>query len=220
MTITIMLADDHHVVRQGLRTLLETEPDFQVVGETADGLEVMPLLERLQPDVLLLDLMMPGLNGLAITRQIQQYAIKTRVLILSMHANEAYVLEALQHGAAGYVLKKSEANELVHAIREVVAGRSYLCAPFSELAIQAYKQKADVAAQDSYETLTAREREVLHLAAEGLSNADIAQRLVISSRTVEMHRANLMSKLNLRSQTDLVRYALWKGILPLENPLE
>jgi two-component system response regulator NreC len=220
MTITIMLADDHHVVRQGLRTLLETEPDFQVVGEVADGLEVMPLLERLQPDVLLLDLMMPSLNGLAIIRQIQHHAIKTRVLILSMHANEAYVLEALQHGAAGYVLKKSEANELVRAIREVVAGRSYLCAPFSELAIQAYKQKADVAAQDSYETLTAREREVLHLAAEGLSSTDIAQRLVISPRTVEMHRANLMSKLNLRSQTDLVRYALWKGILPLENPLE
>jgi DNA-binding NarL/FixJ family response regulator len=220
MTIKIMLADDHHVVRQGLRVLLEAETDFEVVGEAADGLEVIPLLERLQPDVLLLDLMMPGLGGLAITQQINQRAIKTRVLILSMHTNEAYVLEALQHGAVGYVLKKSQADELVHAIREVVAGRTYLSPPFSEYAIQAYKQKTTAVAQDPYDTLTTREREVLHLAAEGLTNADIAQQLVISRRTVEMHRANLMEKLGLRTQTDLVRYALWKGILPLENPLE
>jgi DNA-binding NarL/FixJ family response regulator len=220
MTVKIMLADDHHVVRQGLRALLEAEPDFEVVGEVADGLEVIPLLERLQPEVLLLDLMMPGLNGLEITHQISQRSIKTHVLILSMHANEAYVLEALQHGAAGYVLKKSQADELVHAIREVIAGRSYLSPPFSEHAIQAYKQKTTAVAQDPYDTLTTREREVLHLAAEGLTNADIAQRLVISRRTVEMHRANLMDKLGLRTQTDLVRYALWKGILPLENPLE
>lgn len=220
MTIKIMLADDHHVVRQGLRALLEAEPDFEVVGEAADGLEVIPLLESLQPEVLLLDLMMPGLNGLTITHQINQRAINTRVLILSMHANEAYVLEALQHGAAGYVLKKSQADELVHAIREVVAGRSYLSPPFSEHAIRAYKQKTTAVAQDPYDTLTTREQEVLHLAAEGLTNADIAQRLVISRRTVEMHRANLMDKLGLRTQTELVRYALWKGILPLENPLE
>jgi two-component system response regulator NreC len=213
---TIVLADDHHVVRQGLRSLLEAEPGFSVIGETGDGLEVTQLVERLRPDVLVLDLMMPGLNGLEVTRQVSQRSPRTHVVILSMHANEAYVLEALRAGAVAYVLKESTSAELVRAVREAVAGRRYLSPPLSERAIEAYMQKAESATLDPYETLTAREREVLHLVAEGHTNAEIADRLFISRRTVETHRANLMRKLSLRTQTDLISYALRRGILPME----
>jgi len=213
---TIVLADDHHLVRQGLRSLLEAEPDFSIVGETGDGLEAAQLVERLRPDVLVLDLMMPGLNGLEVTRQVGQRSPRTHVVILSMHPNEAYVLEALRAGAAAYVLKESTSAELVRAVREAVAGRRYLSPPLSERAIEVYMQKAESAALDPYETLTAREREVLHLAAEGHTNAEIADRLFISRRTVETHRANLMRKLGLRTQTDLISYALRRGILPME----
>jgi DNA-binding NarL/FixJ family response regulator len=213
---TIVLADDHVVVRQGLRALLEAEPDFAIVAEAADGLEVADLVERLKADVLVLDLMLPGLNGLEVTRQVQQRWPQTRIVILSMYANEAYVLEALRNGAAAYVLKEASAADLVHAIREVMAGRRYLSPPLSESAIELYVQKAKAAPRDAYEALTTREREVLQLAAEGQSNPEIADRLGISARTVETHRANLMHKLDLRSQTDLVRYALRRGILPPE----
>jgi two-component system response regulator NreC len=213
---TIVLADDHHVVRQGLRVLLEAQPDFQLVGEAGDGLEAVQLTERLKPDVLVIDLMMPSLNGLEGTRQVSQRSPHTRVVILSMHANEAYVLEALRNGAAGYVLKDSSAADLVHAVREVVAGRRYLSSPLSERAIEAYIQKATDVTSDPYEMLTNREREVLHLAAEGYTNAEIADQLSISPRTAETHRANLMHKLGLRTHTDLIRYALRRGILPME----
>jgi DNA-binding NarL/FixJ family response regulator len=213
---TIVLADDHVVVRQGLRALLEAEPDFAIVGEAADGLEVPDLVERLKADVLVLDLMLPGLNGLEVTRQVQQRSPQARVVVLSMYANEAYVLEALRNGAAAYVLKEASAADLVHAIREVMAGRRYLSPPLSESAIELYVQKAKAAPRDPYEALTTREREVLQLAAEGQSNPEIADRLGISVRTVETHRANLMTKLALHNQTELVRYALKRGILPPE----
>jgi DNA-binding NarL/FixJ family response regulator len=213
---TIVLADDHPIVRQGLRALLEVEPDLHIVGEAGDGLETVQLVERLQPDVLVVDLMMPGLNGLDVTREVGQRSPQTHVIILSMYANDAYVLEALRAGAAAYVLKQSTADELVRAVREATAGRRYLSPPLSERAIEAYMQRAKEAALDPYETLTTREREVLHLAAEGLSNAEIAARLFLSPRTVEVHRANLMRKLGLHSQTDLIRYALQRGILPME----
>jgi two-component system response regulator NreC len=214
---TIVLADDHHIVRQGLRALLEAEPDFAVTGEAADGLVVAGLVERLKPDVLVLDLMMPGLNGLDVVRQVRQRSPQTRVIILSMHANEAYVLEALRNGVAGYVLKDSTASDLAQAVREAAAGRRYLSPPLSERAIEAYVHKADAAPLDLYETLSGREREVLHLAAEGYNNTEIAARLCISARTVETHRANVMRKLGLHSQTDLIRYALRRGILPMEE---
>ncbi len=214
---TIVLADDHHVVRQGLRALLEAEPDFAVAGEAADGLAVADLVERLRPDVLVLDLMMPGLNGLDVMRQVRQRSPQTRVIILSMHANEAYVLEALRNGVAGYVLKESTASDLAQAVREAAAGRRYLSPPLSERAIEAYVHKADAAPFDLYETLSGRERQVLHLAAEGHNNTEIAARLCISARTVETHRANVMRKLGLHSQTDLIRYALKRGILPMEE---
>lgn len=214
---TIALADDHIVVRQGLRALLETEPDFRVVGEAGDGPEAVHLVERLQPDVLVLDLMLPGLSGLEVARLVRQGSPKTRVLILSMYADEAYVLRALKNGAAGYALKDSSAADLVQAVREVARGQRYLSPPLSERAIERYAQRAEGVTEDSYETLTTREREVLHLAAEGHTTAEIAARLGISPRTAETHRANLMHKLGIHTQTDLVRYALRRGIIPMED---
>ena len=215
--ITVVLADDHPILRQGLRTLLEAEGDFAVIGEEADGLKVVELVERLQPDVLLLDVRMPGLTGLEITRQIVQRARTTRIVILSMHANETYVLEALRNGAAGYVLKDAPPTDMLTAVREVTAGRRYLSPALSERAIAAYAHQAQGSPADAYETLTTREREILQLAAESTSLSEIAARLGISPRTVETHREHLMRKLGLQSQTDLIRYALRRGILPLEH---
>ena len=211
---TIVLAEDHQVVRQGLHALLEAEPDFTVVGEATDGLQAIEVVERVRPDVLVLDVMMPGLGGLEATRRVRQRVPQTRVVILSMHASEAYVLEALRGGASAYVLKEASAAELVQAIRVAAAGRRYLSPPLSERAIQAYVERSRDGDLDLYATLTAREREVLHLAAGGHSNPEIALRLAISPRTVETHRAHLMQKLGLEGQTDLVRYAVRRGILP------
>lgn len=213
----IVVADDHHVVRQGLRTLLEAEPGFRIIGEAGDGLEAARLVERLKPDVLVLDLMMPGLNGLEVTRQVNKCSPQTRVVVLSMYANEPYVMEALRHGAAGYVLKEANTTELVQAVREVANGRRYLSPPLSERAIEAYVKKAKAVALDPYETLTTREREVLHLAAQGYSNTKIGVRLSVSPRTVETHRANVTRKLDLHKQTDLIRYALRRGIISMEG---
>ena len=212
--VRVVLADDHPVVRQGLRRLLEGEPDLTVVGETGEGREVVALVARTEADVLVVDLRLPGLSGLEITRQVSRERPATRVLVLSMHATEAYVLEALANGASGYALKDSSADETLRAIREVAAGRRYLAPPLTDRAIEAYAQRLrDQPSTDPYDALTSREREVLQLAAEGLANAEIGKRLFISPRTVEVHRGNLSRKLGLGSQTDLVRYALRRGIV-------
>jgi len=213
----ILLADDHHLVRQGLKALLEGEPHFRLVGEAGDGIEAVRLAERLRPDVLITDVVMPGLNGLEVTRQVTKIVPKTRILILSMYANDAYVFEALRNGASGYVLKESQASDLVKAIREVAAGRRYLSPPLSERSLEDYLRKMQSAPDDPYDLLTTREREVLQLVAEGHTSAEIADRLFISPRTAEGHRANLMRKLGLQNHTDLVLFALKKGILPLNQ---
>jgi DNA-binding NarL/FixJ family response regulator len=212
--ITIVLADDHQVVRDGLRALLEAERDFVVVGEVGNGLEVVPLVVRLTPDVLVLDLLMPGLSGLDVAREVSRHAPDTRIVVLSMHASEAHVLQALKNGATAYVLKDAGAAELLKAIREAVAGRRYLSPPFADRAIDAYLGRDPVDPLDRYETLTPREREVFHLAAEGLTHAEVGARLGISQRTAETHRANLMRKLDLHSQTELTAYARSRGLLP------
>ena len=217
MTTTIVLADDHHIVRQGLRALLEGESDLTVVGEAGDGLETVQSVEELNPKVLVLDLMMPGLNGLDVLKQIKKRVPQTQIVILSMYSNEAYVLEALSNGASAYVLKDSHSNELIQAVREAAAGRRYLSPPLSARAIEVYQEKAKAATIDKYETLTTREREVLHLAAEGHTNNEIAARLGISSRTAETHRSNLMHKLDLHTQADLIRFALRRGLIPMEG---
>jgi len=214
---TIVLADDHHVVRQGLRALLEAEADFKVIGEAGNGLEALQLVDQLKPNVLVLDLMMPGLNGLEVARQMSKHALPTRIVILSMYANEAYVLEALGNGGSAYVVKDSNSADLVLAVREVAAGRRYLSPPLSDRAIEVYQERAKAATLDKYETLTTREREVLQLTVEGHTNSEIATRLGISSRTAETHRSNLMHKLGLHTQADLIRYALRRGIIPLEQ---
>ena len=217
MTVSIVLADDHPVVRRGMRSLLESEPDFSVVGELGDGLDTVRLVERLQPDVLILDLMMPGLSGLEALRIIRQRSPQTRVVVFSMHSNNAFVGEALKNGATGYVLKGSEEEQLIRAVREAAAGRRFLSPPVTERAIEAYIEQARTAPLDPHETLTAREREVLQLAAEGATSPEIAARLHISHRTVENHRTSLMRKLGLKNQSELVRYALRRGLISLEE---
>jgi len=212
--INIVLADDHQVVRKGLKALLCAEPDFSIVGEAGDGLETVTLVQQLQPDVLILDLMMAGINGLEVTRQLNKKNPKTGIVILSMHNNEAYVLEALRSGARAYILKESSPEELIRAIREVSAGRRYLSAPLTERAIEAYTQKTEVKPIDPYEQLTTREREILQLTAQGYTNLDIASRLYISPRTAETHRTNLMRKLDLHNHAQLIQFAIQHGLIP------
>jgi len=212
--VTIVLAEDHGVVRQGLRALLEREPGFVVVGEAADGLEVADLVERTKPDVLVLDLVMPGLGGLDAAREVVRSSPRTRIVILSMHASEAFVVQAFRSGATAYVLKDSSAEELVLAIRAVLAGRRHLSPPLSDQAVEVYLARAKEGEVDVYARLTPRERQVLHLAAEGLSNPAIGERLGISPRTAETHRAHLMEKLGLRTRKDLIVYAVSRGLLP------
>jgi two-component system, NarL family, response regulator NreC len=212
--IKIIIADDHNMVRQGLRVLLEAEPGFSVVGEAADGLNAIELVRRLAPDVLVVDLVMPGVNGMEVVRQVKGFSRNTQVVVLSMHANEAYVTEVFKNGAMAYVLKESRAADLIYAIREAVSGRYFMSPPLSRRAVDIYIKKAvEDTSLDPYDTLTNREREVFQLAAEGYSNAEIGARMFISPRTAETHRAHLMHKLDLHSQTDLVRYAFKKGLL-------
>jgi two-component system, NarL family, response regulator NreC len=216
MPITILLADDHHAVRAGLRLLLETQADFRVTGEAANGIETVRVAEVVRPTVIITDLMMPGIDGVEVTRQVRRRAPQCRILILSAYAQEAYVLAALRQGAAGYVLKGASVDELVYAIREVAAGRHYLSPPLSEYAIDAFLRQAHTAAFDPYESLSTREREVFQLAAQGRTTSAIAAQLRVSSRTVEMHRTNLMRKLGLPTQMDLIPYARRRGLLPPE----
>ena len=215
--IKILLADDHVIVRQGLRALLSSEKDFEIVGEAGNGLEALEAVRKLKPDIAVLDLMMPELNGLEVTRQLQKQASATNVVILSMYDDEGFVLDALSKGAMGYVLKDSDAGDLIHAIREVSHGRRYLSPPLSDRAIEAYQRLAKSNTVEKHETLTTREREVLQLTAEGFTNGEIAQKLGISSRTAETHRQHVLQKLGLHSQADIVRYAIRKNIISAEN---
>jgi two-component system, NarL family, response regulator NreC len=216
MSVQIILADEQAVVRQGARLLLEAQPDFHVVAEAADGFEAITEVKTRRPDVLIMGLMMPSLSGLEVTRRVRQQEPETGIVILSMYADESYILEALENGAAGYVLKGSPTDYLLRAVREVAVGRHYLNPPLSEYAIDAYLRQAHTAALDPYESLTAREREVLQLAAQGHTTSAIAAQLRVSSRTVEMHRTNLMRKLGLPTQMDLIPYARRRGLLPPE----
>ena len=208
---TILLADDHPFVRQGVRVALQAEPGFHLLGEAEDGLEAVRLVERLRPQLLIVDLMMPGLNGLQVAREASRAG--TQVVVLSMHADEPYVLEALRNGALAYVLKDAPPHELVRAVREAAAGRRYLSSPLTDRAVELFRRASLPVPVDPYETLSDREREVLHLTAEGCSSTQIAERLFISARTVESHRVNLMRKLGLNNQAELIRYAVRRGLV-------
>jgi two-component system, NarL family, response regulator NreC len=214
--ISVVLADDHHIVREGIKMLLEAQSDISVIGEASDGLRAVDLTIRLKPLILIVDLMMPGLNGLEVTKQVIQHQSRTKVIILSMYSNEAYVTQALRNGASGYVVKESNVSDMVQAVRDVASGRSYLSPSISWLAMEAYIEKAKSSALDPYDTLTDREKEVFHLITEGFSSAKIAARLYISPRTAESHRSSVMRKLGLKSHTELIKYALRKGLISIE----
>ncbi|MBP1465969.1 response regulator transcription factor [Candidatus Chloroploca sp. M-50] len=215
--LTIVLADDHAVVRAGLRALLENEMDCSVVGEAGNGPEALALVERLQPSLLVVDLMMPGLSGLEVARQARQISSGTRIIILSMHSDESYVREALRVGVTAYVLKEALSNDFLYALHQAASGRRYLSPPLSEKALDAYASQTAETTLDLYETLTAREREILYLAAQGMTSAEIAERLMIGVRTVDTHRASMMRKLGLHTPLDLIRYAVRRGIVSLDS---
>lgn len=210
--ITAIIADDHEIVRRGLRTVLENDNGCKVVAEAADGLAAIQAVEKHKPAVLILDLNMPRLHGIEVLRQTRTSSPHTKVIVLSMHNDEAYVIETLRAGAMAYILKGSESQEIARALTEVLAGRRFLSAPLSEWAINALVSKpADNS--DPLQAITPRERMVLQLAAEGASNSEIAEKLFISPRTAETHRTNLLRKLGLQTQTDLVRFAIRKGLI-------
>ena len=211
--IRILLADDHAVIRSGLRLVLEREPGFRVVAEAADGKDAIRLAAELTPDVAVLDVAMPNLNGIEAARQIT-VAERTSVIMLSMHSDEGYVLRALNVGARGYLLKESPEEDLIAAVKAVHAGKAYFSPAISRVLVDDYvRQMRKRGLEDSYELLTAREREILQLLAEGKSNKDVAGRLGLSTYTVETHRGNLMEKLNLHSVPELILYAVRKGII-------
>jgi two-component system response regulator NreC len=217
MSVTVLLADDHPIVRQGIRNLLEADADLLVVGEAEDGLQAVQLAEQYKPDVIIVDMMMPRLNGLEAIRQITARVPHTRCIVLSMQSADPYIVQALKSGAAGYVLKDSAPSEIANAIQQVLNGKRYLSPQLSEKLIDLFILKIETEVLDPYNSLTAREREVLQLAAEGLSNSDIAEQLSISHRTVEQHRQSMMNKMGFKNQTDLIRFALKRGILPMED---
>lgn len=212
--IRILLADDHAVVRKGLRLVLEEQADFEIVGEAGDGREAVALAADLDPDVAVLDITMPNLNGIEAARQIKAKRPQTSIVVLSMHSDESFVLRALKAGARGYVLKDAREAELVSAIRLVQEGKSFFSPAVSRLLVEDYvRQLESRDIEDSYELLTLREREILQLIAEGKSNKDIANLLMLSLYTVETHRSNILEKLNLHSVPELILYAVRKGVI-------
>lgn len=212
--IRIVLADDHNVLRAGLKALLQRQRDFEVVGEASDGRELLQLVEELAPDVVITDIGMPRLNGTEATSQIAAKHPQTRVIVLSMHSDEGYVLRALKAGARGYLVKESAEADLMTAVRTVHAGRAFFSPSVSALLVEDYvRQMRDRGVEDSYELLSPREREVLQLIAEGQSNKDIAQSLSLSVYTVETHRGSILKKLNLHSVPDLILYTVRKGVI-------
>jgi two-component system response regulator NreC len=212
--IRIILADDHAAMRHGLRLVLEQQADFEVVGEVSDGREAVALAENLKPDVAVLDITMPNLNGIEAARQITARQPGVSIVVLSMHADESFVLRALKAGSRGYVLKESAEGDLISAIRLVSEGKSFFSPTVSRMLVQDYvRQMQDKDVEDSYELLTSRERELLQLVAEGKSNKDVANMLNLSVYTVETHRSNILSKLNLHSVPELILYAVRKGVI-------
>ena len=214
MPIRILLADDHTVVRDGLRALLERQPDMTVVAEAADGRDSVRLAEEQSPDVVVMDITMPNMNGIEATRRILAASPRTAVVILSMHQDESYVLRSLKAGARGYLLKDSLRSDIIDAIRAVSQGRSFLTRKISRIMQEDYvRQMERRGVEDSYDLLTDREREILQLAAEGKANKEVAGLLNISLATVETHRAHILQKLGLHSVPELILYAVRKGII-------
>lgn len=215
--IRVLLAEDHELVRQGLRVMLENAGDYAVVGEATDGREAVRLAQSCAPDLAIMDVGMPNLNGIEAARQIRAVSPGTRVLMLSMHSDVQYVREALRAGARGYVLKGAAFKELLAAIEQVLAGRVYLSAALPKAALDNLLRPSHQAPPSTLECLTARERQVLQLIAEGNSGPEIAKSLEVSARTVESHRERIMAKLDLHSIADLTRFAIRNGVCSPER---
>jgi DNA-binding NarL/FixJ family response regulator len=213
--IRALLADDHTIVRAGIRSLLEKQPGLQVVAEAADGRQALALAATHQPDIVLLDIGMPGLNGLETTVRLRQAVPSARIIILSMHANEEYVVQALQAGASGYILKQSAIDDLGAAIKNVLAGQTYLCPTLAARLPGATAARSDLP-RSPLQTLTPRQREILQLIAERKNTKEIAGLLGLSPKTVEFHRAQLMERLHIFDVPGLVRYAIQSGVTPAE----
>ncbi len=214
--IRVVIADDHHLVRQGIRALLERARDVAVLGEAADGAEALALVERLRPDVLVIDIAMPHLNGLEAVARLRGGAAKTGALILSMYTDESLVRQALRNGAKGYLLKRAVAEELLLAVRAVARGDTYLSPEVAGPLLTPLVTGQEAAAPHPLDRLTSREREVLQLIAEGHTNAEIATHLTLSEKTVEKHRGNLMAKLAVHDTAALVRFAIKHGLVALD----
>ena len=213
-TIRILLADDHTVVRKGLRLLLESQPGFAVAAEASNGREAVALAEEQRPDVVVMDVAMPVLNGIEAARQISGKLPSVAVVFLSMHSDEGYVLKALKAGARAYLLKDSAESDLINAVKAVSDGKAFFSPAISKMLVEDYiRQMQERKVEDSYELLTTREREVLQLLAEGKNNKEVASILNLSLYTIETHRANILQKLNLHSSAELVLYAIRKGVI-------
>ncbi|MCE5243044.1 MAG: response regulator transcription factor [Syntrophobacteraceae bacterium] len=210
----IIIAEDHTILREGLRMLLSANPECEVVAEAEDGLEAVRLSETFKPDLILMDLSMPRMNGMGAIQEIKKQAPETKILVLTVHKTEEYILAALKSGADGYVLKDATHGELMLAIDCIFSGKSYLSPGISEKVIEGYLEgRKTLKSNTSWDTLTQREREILKMIAEGYKNKDIADYLCISAKTVEKHRANLMKKLDLHSASSLTAFAMDKGII-------
>jgi DNA-binding NarL/FixJ family response regulator len=215
--ISVLLAEDHAIVRKGLRSLLAAEVDIEVIGEAADGREAIEMASKLRPNIVVMDITMPGLNGLEATRQIKHRLPEVQVVVLTMHTAEEYIFQILRAGASGYVVKRAAPSELISAVRAAYRGESFLSPSVSRTVIEEYVRKAGALVEgDSYEELTPREREVLQLIAEGHSTRGIAELLCLSAKTVQSHRANLMRKLGIYTTAELTQYAIRKGVTGLE----
>jgi len=212
--IRILIADDHRIVREGIRRILAAQEDFEVVGEAETGREAVELARMLQPDVVLMDISMPDMDGIEATRRIREEMPNVQVLGLTMHEEEMYVFRMLKAGGAGYVVKRAAAEDLVQAIRAAHRGEAFLHSAVARTVVRDYLERAQRKEDDaSLEFLTPREREILVLIAEGLTNQEIAKRLGISVKTVQTHRAHILEKLNLHDRAELVRYAIRKGLI-------
>lgn len=215
-TIRVVLVDDHAIVRTGLRMLFQTEPDIAIVGEADGGEAAIAAVTALKPDVVVMDIAMPGMSGIEATRRIKAVSPETAVLALTMHEEEPYFFQMLEAGASGYVPKRAAADDLVSAVRVVAQGQVFLYPSLARLLVQDYLQRETADQIEETELLTPREREVLTLIAQGLTNREIAEALVISVKTVDRHRENIMHKLNLHSRVELVKYAIAKGLIKAE----
>ncbi len=213
--IRLLLVDDHHIVRAGLRMLFQSEEDMEIVGEANSGEEALELVGNLKPDVVLMDVAMPGTNGIEATRLIKEIHPDVAVLALTMHEDEQYFFEMLNAGASGYIPKRAAPDDLVSAIRVVSQGNVFLYPNLAKSLVKDFLQRAETGQSGTGETLTPREREVLTYIAEGYTNREIAEALVISIKTVDRHRENIMRKLNLHSRVELVKYAIGKGLIKI-----